>query len=919
MSEPSIGSTIWHRVRRFVPLFAAALIGVALSGSAWFATSRREDQLAELEFNTRANRNLLILQNGIDNYVAVIVALRALFQSSEHDTNRREFANFTDFLLNGRSAILALSWLPRVTRDQRTAFELTAARSGLPGYHITTVEPDGTLAPAADQNEYFPILYSSHESIGSPVYGLDLNDGGLRQQTLERARDGDRMATSPTFVLHSGAGDRNGFFVVLPVYASNLPHQTLQDRRSNLTGFVEGVFQTGVLIETILNTTTTPEGLDLYFFNAEAGSDASPLYFHSSGSRPVAIEAFSRARITAGLHWTGELNPGDSWWTFIAAPSLGGPGIASHNVAWLVLAAGLLVSAVAVAYIWTTGRFARHLQAANTQLDAALSNMSQGLCMFDSSGRLMLSNHRYREMYGSPPELTKPGCTIRDLLKHRQRSGLFLDDPEEYVRNLQSAMSGGAISERLVESPDGRTISLVNHPMAGGGWVATYEDVTERRRAEAKISHMALHDELTNLPNRRFFLEQIENRLGHLERDHKFAVLCFDLDRFKNVNDTLGHIFGDKLLRQVAARLHPCLREGDAVARMGGDEFAIIQGNVTEATEITALAARLIETINAPFDLDGHHVVVGASIGIAVAPTDAADAYQLLKNADMALYRAKAEGRGTYRFFEPKMDALMQARRVLELDLRKALLNGEFELYYQPLVNLGTDEISAFEALLRWNHPERGLVAPLEFISLAEETALIVPIGEWVLRQACREAVKWPSHISVAVNVSPAQFKRPNLSQVVMSALAGSGLAAQRLELEITESVLLLGSESTLATLHQLRKMGVRISMDDFGTGYSSLSYLRSFPFDKIKIDRSFVHDVSSNEDSMAIIRAVTGLGASLRMTTTGEGVETQEELDYLKREGCIEAQGYFFSQPRPAGEVYKMLESRADKARSVA
>jgi diguanylate cyclase (GGDEF)-like protein/PAS domain S-box-containing protein len=919
MSDLTPSPTIWHQVRRFAPLFAAALTGIVLSGSAWFGVSLREDQLSELEFNARANRNLLILQNGIDNQVAVIAALRALFQSSEHDTNRREFANFTDFLLDGRSAILALSWLPRVTREQRSAFELAAVRNGLPGYHITTIEPAGTLAPAGDHDEYFPVLYSSRESPGSRVYGLDLNDGGLRQQTLERARDGDRMATSPAFVLHSGAGDRNGFFVVLPVYAPGRPHETLQDRRSNLTGFVEGIFQTGAMIETILATTTTPEGLDLYFFNAEAGAHAPPLYFHSSGSRPVPTEALSRAEVTAGLHWIGELNPGDSWWTFLAAPGWGAPGSASHNVSWLVLAAGLLVSAIVVAYIWTTGRYARHLQAANTQLDAALSNMSQGLCMFDSSGRLILSNHRYREMYGSSPDLIKPGRTIHDLLTHRQRSGLFLGDPGEYVQNLQSTMSGGAISERLVESSDGRTISLVNHPMVGGGWVATHEDITERRRAEAKISHMALHDELTDLPNRRFFLEEIENRLAHLERDRKFAVLCFDLDRFKIVNDTLGHIFGDKLLRQVAERLRPCLREGDAVARMGGDEFAIIQGSLTEPTEITALAARLIETINAPFDLDGHHVVVGASIGIAVAPTDAPDADQLLKNADMALYRAKAEGRGTYRFFEPKMDALMRARRVLELDLRKALINGEFELYYQPLVNLATDEISAFEALLRWNHPERGLVAPLEFISLAEETALIVPIGEWVLRQACREAVKWPSRISVAVNVSPAQFTRPNLSQVVMSALAASGLAAQRLELEITESVLLLGTDSTLVTLHQLREMGVRISMDDFGTGYSSLSYLRSFPFDKIKIDRSFVHDVSSNGDSMAIIRAVTGLGASLRMTTTGEGVETQEELDYLKREGCIEAQGYFFSQPRPASEIYKMLESRTDRAKSVA
>jgi diguanylate cyclase (GGDEF)-like protein len=551
------------------------------------------------------------------------------------------------------------------------------------------------------------------------------------------------------------------------------------------------------------------------------------------------------------------------------------------------------------------------LRAQNLRFDAALNNMSQALLMFDSSARLVIYNQRYIDMYRLSPDLVKPGCTIRELLDYRTKNGTFSEDPDQYIEDLQAAIAQGKGTSGLVELPDGRTIAISNQPMAGGGWVATHDDITERRRAEAKISHMALHDELTNLPNRRFFLEQIEDRLVHLGRDHRFAILCFDLDRFKSVNDTLGHIFGDKLLRQVATRLRSCLREGDAVARMGGDEFAILQGSVTEATEITALAARLVETVGAPFDLDGHQVVVGVSIGIAVAPTDATDANQLLKSADMALYRAKADGRGTYRFFEPKMDALMQARRALELDLRKALVNGEFELYYQPLVNLATDEITSFEALLRWNHPERGLLAPLEFISLAEETALIVPIGEWVLRHACQEAVRWPSHISVAVNVSPVQFTSRNLSQVVMSALGASGLPAQRLELEITESVLLLGSDSTLATLHQLRQMGVRISMDDFGTGYSSLSYLRSFPFDKIKIDGSFVRDASSNENSMAIIRAVTGLGASLRMITTGEGVETQEELNYLKREGCVEAQGYFFSKPKPAREILKLLSQQ--------
>jgi diguanylate cyclase (GGDEF)-like protein len=455
--------------------------------------------------------------------------------------------------------------------------------------------------------------------------------------------------------------------------------------------------------------------------------------------------------------------------------------------------------------------------------------------------------------------------------------------------------------------------------MSGGGWVSTHEDITERRQAEAKISHMALHDALTNLPNRLLFRQEIENRLAHLGRERKFAVLCLDLDQFKNVNDTLGHPFGDKLLCQVAERLRGCLRHGDIVARLGGDEFAILQDSLSQPGDTTSLLERIIEVGGAPFDLDGHQVVIGVSIGVAVAPADAADPDQLLKNADMALYRAKVEGRGIYRFFEPEMDARMQARRALELDLRKAIVKGEFELYYQPLVDLASEQISGFEALIRWNHPRHGLMLPADFIPLAEETALIVPIGEWVLRQACAEAAKWPSAVRVAVNLSSVQIRSRGLSQTVSNALACSGLASDRLQLEITESVLLLDSESTLDTLHELRALGVRISMDDFGTGYSSLSYLRSFPFDKIKIDRSFVHGLSSNKESRAIIRAVVGLGSSLGMSTTAEGVETQEELDHMRREGCTEAQGYFFSKPRPAKDVYTMLAKQVGIAEAVA
>ena len=447
--------------------------------------------------------------------------------------------------------------------------------------------------------------------------------------------------------------------------------------------------------------------------------------------------------------------------------------------------------------------------------------------------------------------------------------------------------------------------------MSGGGWVATLEDISEWREAQAKISHMARHDALTDLPNRTLFREQLEHALHRVSRNEQVGIFCIDLDHFKDVNDSLGHPIGDDLLKEVARRLSECVREGDTVSRLGGDEFAVVQiGSELQVSEASALAGRLIEVVSAPYIIQGHQVVVGASIGISVAPNDGSDPDQLLKNADMALYRAKADGRGTYRFFETGMDARAQARRLLEIDLRAALLRGEFEVHYQPIHDLAADQIICFEALLRWNHPLRGSIPPMNFIPLAEETGLIIPIGEWVLRKACTDAAGWSQDVRVAVNLSPAQFKNRNLVPSVMAALSASRLPANRLELEITESVLLQDNETTLATLHKLRDFGIRISMDDFGTGYSSLSYLRSFPFDKIKIDRSFIHDLATRGDAMAIVRAVTSLGKSLGISTTAEGVETSEQLALLRSEGCNEVQGYLFSQPRPAEEVEKMLSS---------
>jgi diguanylate cyclase (GGDEF)-like protein len=414
-------------------------------------------------------------------------------------------------------------------------------------------------------------------------------------------------------------------------------------------------------------------------------------------------------------------------------------------------------------------------------------------------------------------------------------------------------------------------------------------------------------------------LEQLNHEIKRVKRGECLAVLCLDLDHFKSVNDALGHHIGDELLKLVGERLRGCTRELDVVARMGGDEFAIIMTQMEQATDAAALSKRIRESVIKPYQIDGHQIVTDISIGISVAPMDAVEPNELMRNADMAMYDAKADGRGTFRFFEPEMNTRMKVRRELEMDLRKALATEQFQLYYQPLVVLQTNDVNAFEALLRWNHPTRGLVSPADFIPIAEETGLIIPLGEWVLKAACAEAVNWPEHIKVAVNLSPAQLNNRNLVNMVKAALDESGMSPHKLQLEITESVLLQNTFTTLATLHELRKMGVQIALDDFGTGYSSLSYLRSFPFDKIKIDRSFIQDLSNGAEPLAIVNAVAGLAKCLNMTSTAEGVETREQMETLQAIGCTEMQGYLFSKARPANEIRQFFAQGSFKKVSAA
>ncbi|MDO8399373.1 MAG: EAL domain-containing protein [Bradyrhizobium sp.] len=593
---------------------------------------------------------------------------------------------------------------------------------------------------------------------------------------------------------------------------------------------------------------------------------------------------------------------------------------------FLVAAAGLAALVIAFTLFFIVRNLSkqhndseRTLALQKERLDTAINNMTQGLLLYDSDARIVLCNQRYLEMYNLDSDVIKPGSHLRDIIGYRKQTGSFHGDPDEFCSAILRNVAEKRMTHNVVQTPGDRSILIVNKPLANGGWVTTLEDITERRRADERIAHLAHYDALTGLPNRVLFREQIERELQRTGQGEQFALLYIDIDEFKGINDSLGHHVGDELLKAVADRIRGCIGESDLIARLGGDEFAVIQTGVRNVRDAVEFVTRIHESIRQPYQCLGHQLSTDASIGIALAPQDGTDLDQLIKNADLAMYGAKAGGRRTHRFFEPAMDANAKARLTLEQDLRQALVDGDFEIHYQPLVNLRHDEVTGCEALLRWRHSERGMISPAEFIPVAEDTGLIVELGDWVLRTACAEAASWPDHIRIAVNVSPVQLKCPTLALNIASALANSGLQAGRLEIEITETVLIHDDETALSILHQLRDIGVRIALDDFGTGYSSLSYLKRFPFDKIKIDRSFVSDIAEIDGSAAIVQAVINIAVSRNMTTTAEGVETLEQKERLRALGCTEMQGYLFSAAKPGPEVRQLFGPRDQTAAAVA
>jgi diguanylate cyclase (GGDEF)-like protein len=693
----------------------------------------------------------------------------------------------------------------------------------------------------------------------------------------------------------------------------------------------------------VVTRALTPESLETFFASAGLGPEASISLHHRDGvllARYPHVQALIGQNFKAGssaqravflqTDFAGRLaSPMDGKDRLVASRMLttyplvivATNTLESALAGWrsetkfFIALAGSAILVIALTLYLVFRQIARELLLEKLRLDTAVNNMGQGLLLFDASERLIVCNRKYLDMYGLSAEVIKPGCSFRDVLRHREATGSFSGDVEGYCDEILQNVHTANVS--VIETSDGRLIQIGNEPVPGGGWVATHEDVTERVRSQETIVHLAHYDALTDLPNRILFRAHIERKLAGSEAGKRFAILYIDVDEFKSVNDTLGHLVGDELLKSIASRLQACVGPGDLVARLGGDEFAVVKAEFGEIAEIAALAEAVHAAIRSPSDCLGQELSMDASIGIALAPEHGTNLEELLKRADLAMYAAKAGGRRTYRFFAPEMDVRMKNRLKLEADLRHAMRDGGLEIHYQPLVDLGTNKVTGCEALLRWRHSERGMIPPAEFIPVAEEAGLINQLGEWVLRRACADAVSWPVEIRLAVNVSPVQFKSDTLALKVVSALAESGLSADRLELEITEAVLIRDDEEALAILTQLRGLGVRIALDDFGTGYSSLSYLRRFPFDKIKIDRSFVSDLAEVDGSSTIVQAVVAMASARRMTTTAEGVETEEQREILCRLGCGQMQGYLFSPAVPAARLQDLLSCRSPAAGS--
>jgi diguanylate cyclase (GGDEF)-like protein len=783
--------------RQYVPCIVTAALGVGLSVAAAVTTMGFETRHAESQFQVLAQNHFMIVQNGLDEYVNRLEAVRAFFDSSDVPVSRAAFTSFTRPLLLENAAIATLSWVPRVRNADRAAFEHQAALDGVPGYRIGALGDNGEITPAPEQSEYYPIFYATVPTT-SPLYGLDLRSEPRTLVEMESARDDNRLGYSPVPTLVSSGNVKGGFIFSLPVYRRGAPHDSIEDRRLNLIGFVHGSLITSTMIDTIIAANKTPVGLDTYFFEPDSGTDSVPLYVRPSLLRTSPMPAAARDMLPAGQLWSKMLmTGGQPWLRMVVAPMPRGPLAAHHDRAWIVLIFGLIITGIIATYLRASQRHAMRMMRANQQ-----------------------------------------------------------------------------------------------------------------------VSDLAQTDALTSLANRRAFTDRLAAAFAACRRGAApFAVIYFDLDHFKDVNDTLGHAVGDALLQQVAARVVATVRENDVVARIGGDEFAILQSAVDDLDAAGALATKIRTALGEVYFIDGNEVRLAASIGISGFAADTAGPDAMMIQADLALYRAKADGRNCVRFHSAELDREVNERVIIAGELRGAIARDELELYYQPQVELRSGRIVGVEALLRWNHPKRGRIPPAVFIPIAERSGQIQSLGQWVLDAVCRQLRLWQdagiAPETVGVNFSSLQFKASSeLDRDVAASLEECGIAPDSIEIELTESVLMEVTQQHCEGFERLRGVGIRIAIDDFGTGYSSLSYLANYPVSRIKIARELVAAVGVEFRGATVVRAAIRLAHELGIGVIAEGVETEAQEKFLLSAGCDHAQGYFFSKSVDAARATALLRS---------
>lgn len=795
MSDLSDLSKKWRPARHVWPLVAIACLGLSVAVAAWFAVSVWEERLAKAKFTAVASDYAAVLQNGLSDYLDKLLAVRAFYDAS-HQVDRGEFDLFANQILSGYDETMRLLWCPRVTRDERAAFEREARENGLPDFSIKTWAPNDPMQVSPERDEYFPIFYTTVASKLAATLGTDLNSEAARSEAISRARDGDIIATAQNVTLRNAiSGQREGFLAVIPVYRQGMPHDSVEERRDNTLGIIVGVFQTAAVFDSILKDAKLPQDVDLYLYPKRLGPGALPVFLRGAISRDQPLDPKPKAALAGLTSWSAPIKAGDASWDLVVLPRQ--QGLISFYRAWLVLAAVILVFGAVLAYMWASLRHAMRLEAANT-----------------------------------------------------------------------------------------------------------------------RILELAQTDLLTNLANRRAFVKRLTRAFTASWRGAPpFAVLYLDIDNFKDVNDTLGHAMGDVLLKEVVNRLKSAVRSEDLVARFGGDEFAILMPGLTDPTMAGELAARLGQLLAAPFSIKGHKVRITSSIGIALYSADVPGPEAMMMQADLALYGAKDDGRNCYRFHSQDLDREVHERVRIGEELRAALEHGELELYYQPQVQLSTGRIIGLEALIRWNHKTRGLLAPAAFIPIAEKTGAILPLGHWVFDEACRQLKLWQAEgiapPVLSVNVSGVQFKSAEeLEREVEESLTRWNINPGDLELELTESVLMEATRRHSNTLEKLRQLGTKIAIDDFGTGYSSLKYLTNYPVNRLKLAPEFVFRVTVDYRNAAVVRAAIRLANELGLEVIAEGVETEAQVRFLMGAGCEQAQGYYFSRAVTASDATGLLRA---------